>query len=368
MKKSRHSYGFARHARRGRQSRRVQIHSMLSATSVAAFAVTGAMVAVPTASAQEATENPALSTADGILAELERISRESESTSEKVTALDGDVAAKEAELREAEGALAQSESRVAAANDQMAALSPDISTYAKQRMRGNVVDPITTMLGASDAQDAIDRNSYVTQILRNKEMKISAASQARATAESETVTARKVTEEIAAHLADLNRQKDELNHRNDELSAQSDKVRAMVDALNPEQKALWVSKNNPITNGLDMLTGSSAAVDAALAQLGAPYEWGAAGPSAFDCSGLMVWAYQQIGKSIPRTSQAQLAGGTPVSRDQLQPGDIIGFYPGVTHVGMYIGDGKIVHASDYGIPVQVVSIDQGGPYQGAVRY
>ena len=81
----------------------------------------------------------------------------------------------------------------------------------------------------------------------------------------------------------------------------------------------------------------------------------------------MVWSYQQMGKSIPRTSQAQLAGGTPVPMDQLQPGDIVGYYPGVTHVGMYIGDGQVVHASTYGVPVAVVPLNS-MPVQGAVRY
>ena len=73
------------------------------------------------------------------------------------------------------------------------------------------------------------------------------------------------------------------------------------------------------------------------------------------------------GKTIPRTSQAQLAGGQSVTRDQLQPGDIVAYYPGATHVGMYIGDGQLVHASDYGIPVQVVPVDS-MPMVGASRY
>lgn len=112
---------------------------------------------------------------------------------------------------------------------------------------------------------------------------------------------------------------------------------------------------------------AAGAVQAALSKLGAPYSWGATGPDAFDCSGLIYWAYQQQGMTVPRTSQSQLAGGTPVSRDQLQPGDVVGYYPGVTHVGMYIGDGKLVHASDYGIPVQIVDVDS-MPWAGAVRF
>ena len=109
------------------------------------------------------------------------------------------------------------------------------------------------------------------------------------------------------------------------------------------------------------------AASAALSKLGAPYGWGAAGPDQFDCSGLMFWAYQQIGKSIPRTSQAQIAGGTSVPLEDLQPGDIVGYYPGVTHVGMYIGNGQVVHASTYGVPVQVVPL-KSMPITGTARY
>lgn len=126
--------------------------------------------------------------------------------------------------------------------------------------------------------------------------------------------------------------------------------------------------SRPSSSSVPAGSGSaSGAVQAALSKIGAPYSWGATGPDAFDCSGLIYWAYQQQGMTVPRTSQSQLAGGTPVSRDQLQPGDVVGYYPGVTHVGMYIGDGKIVHASDYGIPVQVVDVDS-MPWAGAVRF
>ncbi len=104
-----------------------------------------------------------------------------------------------------------------------------------------------------------------------------------------------------------------------------------------------------------------------MTKLGAPYGWGATGPSEFDCSGLVYWAFQQQGKTVPRTSQAQMDGGTPVSRAELQPGDVVGYYPGATHVGIYVGDGKLVHASDYGIPVQVVGVDS-MPFYGARRY
>lgn len=107
--------------------------------------------------------------------------------------------------------------------------------------------------------------------------------------------------------------------------------------------------------------------DVAMSKQGAPYVWGATGPSSFDCSGLTSWAYNQVGKSIPRTSGAQASGGTPVSLNALQPGDIISYYSGASHVAIYIGDGKIVHAVNEGTPVQVNDINY-MPINNAVRF
>jgi cell wall-associated NlpC family hydrolase len=107
--------------------------------------------------------------------------------------------------------------------------------------------------------------------------------------------------------------------------------------------------------------------DAAMSKQGAPYVWGAAGPNAFDCSGLTTWAHQQVGKSIPRTSSAQAAAGTPVSINALQPGDVVSYYSGASHVGIYIGDGKIVHALNEGSPVQVNDLHY-MPINNAVRF
>ena len=115
------------------------------------------------------------------------------------------------------------------------------------------------------------------------------------------------------------------------------------------------------------VSANQAVVDAAMSRQGSPYVYGAAGPNAFDCSGLVYWAHAQAGKSIPRTSQAQLAGGRPVSLNALQPGDVIGYYPGVTHVGLYIGNGMVVHASTPGTPVGVVPM-YSMPVVGAARF
>ncbi|MDV6278822.1 C40 family peptidase [Rhodococcus erythropolis] len=90
-------------------------------------------------------------------------------------------------------------------------------------------------------------------------------------------------------------------------------------------------------------------------KLGAPYVWGASGPDTFDCSGLMQWAYQQVGIDIPRTSQAQETSGERVALDALQPGDLV-FFSNGEHVGMYTGDGTVIHAPTSGDHVKFTPV------------
>ncbi len=110
------------------------------------------------------------------------------------------------------------------------------------------------------------------------------------------------------------------------------------------------------------------AVQAALTQVGAPYSWGGAAPGGFDCSGLVMWAFQQAGIALPHSSQALAHGGQPVSLSDLQPGDVLTFYSDASHAGLYIGDGLMVHSSTYGVPVRVVPMSSSGPIYDARRY
>jgi cell wall-associated NlpC family hydrolase len=109
------------------------------------------------------------------------------------------------------------------------------------------------------------------------------------------------------------------------------------------------------------------AVDTALAQQGKPYVWGGTGPAGYDCSGLTSSAYKAAGVTIPRTSKAQSTAGVHVDRAHLRPGDLIFFYDPVGHVGMYIGNGQMVHSSTYGQPVKVVPVDSMPGYNTARR-
>ncbi|WP_281846104.1 C40 family peptidase [Glycomyces algeriensis] len=105
-------------------------------------------------------------------------------------------------------------------------------------------------------------------------------------------------------------------------------------------------------------------VDFALDQIGEPYVWGSAGPNSWDCSGLMLGAYAEAGISLPHNAAAQWDMVAHISEDELQPGDFV-FYNGLAHVGMYIGNGLVVHAPNSTTVVKVVDLHHGNSYYGA---
>jgi cell wall-associated NlpC family hydrolase len=109
------------------------------------------------------------------------------------------------------------------------------------------------------------------------------------------------------------------------------------------------------------------AVWTALGQRGDPYVYGAEGPSAFDCSGLTQYSWGKAGESLPRTSRSQSTFGRAVSKSSLRPGDLVFFYSPVSHVGIYIGNGYIVHAPYSGDVVRTARLASMSSYAGARR-
>ena len=233
------------------------------------------------------------------------------------------------------------------------------------------VDPITTVISAKNPQSAIDRSAYLASRTKRTESTVEGLLHATEEAAAEHNRASRAAAQADFELGEMQSHKKDLDRQQEDLKKQTEGIRKQVDGLSDADRQRWIQKNGPLEVDMARITGINpagmAAVQAAMTKLGAPYGWGATGPSEFDCSGLVYWAFQQQGKTVPRTSQAQMGGGTPVSRAELQPGDVVGYYPGATHVGIYVGDGKLVHASDYGIPVQVVGVDS-MPFYGARRY
>ncbi|MGW0840320.1 NlpC/P60 family protein [Streptomyces sp. NPDC002787] len=111
---------------------------------------------------------------------------------------------------------------------------------------------------------------------------------------------------------------------------------------------------------------AAAAISYAYTKIGSPYVWGATGPNAFDCSGLTQAAYRSAGISLPRTTYSQINAGQRVARSELRPGDLVFFYSGISHVGIYIGNGQMIHAPNPSAPVRVAPLDE-MPFAGATR-
>ena len=140
---------------------------------------------------------------------------------------------------------------------------------------------------------------------------------------------------------------------------------ATAAAAQPAAKAAPAKEEPPAeTGGSDR---AAQAVAAAMAKVGSSYVWGTSGPNTFDCSGLTSYAYRQVGINLSRSSRAQWqSAGRKVSKSELRPGDLVFYYSPVSHVGLYIGGGKIVDAANPRSGVRVTSLDS-MPFTGARR-
>ncbi|MEV4555888.1 NlpC/P60 family protein [Kitasatospora sp. NPDC049285] len=144
----------------------------------------------------------------------------------------------------------------------------------------------------------------------------------------------------------------------DELAAAEAKAAADSRAQADTAQRASRDESRPDLGAVKATSGyAGAALAAATSKLGSWYSYGAAGPTTFDCSGLMQWAYAQAGVSIPRTSQAQAGAGTRIGSDisKAQPGDLIIYYGDMHHVGMYVGNGQVLHAPHTGAQVRYES-------------
>ena len=189
------------------------------------------------------------------------------------------------------------------------------------------------------------------------------------TREADKLAARRSATQVSA--AELAKTEKTLGKEKASVDAKLTEAKDLLGKLKAEERARMETASRssqprlPAAN-VPVSGRAAAAVNYALAQVGDAYVYGAAGPSAFDCSGLTMMAWAQAGVGLPHSSSAQMGSGTPVSSSSLQPGDLVFYYSPVSHVGIYIGGGRIVHAANPSSGVQVAGVFS-MPFSGAVR-
>ncbi|MEU9787834.1 NlpC/P60 family protein [Streptomyces phaeochromogenes] len=269
----------------------------------------------------------------------------------------------------------------------------ELGTFAAAQYRTGAAAPDTaSLLLADNPQDYFDQtqlmdrltsrqkqsvDDYVTQQTATTEKRQEASENletltrtqsslktSKADVQRKLATARdllsKLTTEEKARLAAIERQKrEEAQRRADELARQqaADAERRRQEAAQGTGTSTGTGTGSAAgTSG----SGSTAKADKALAfaraQIGKPYVWGASGPGSYDCSGLTQAAWKAAGVTLPRTTWDQVKAGTTVSVNSAQPGDLVFFYDDISHVGIYIGDGMMIHAPKPGAYVREESI------------
>jgi cell wall-associated NlpC family hydrolase len=347
--------------------------------------------------------------ADDALAKLNELSRQAEQTTEAMHSAQLDLNDKLAVQEAAEAKHAADAGALDSARSQLATFQTNVNRVAAAQYMGGRPDGMNALLTASSPQGLIDQMS-VQRVMaaeissqmksfREASAKATIAEQASARSAAEAKTA---AEQAAAVRADL-------QSKQSKLQVDIAIVKSQYEALTPNQREALAAMppgpppppppaplppNDPAILALappgiapppagavppppgippgDMappLGGGHGptVIQAALSRIGSPYSWGGSGPNAFDCSGLVQWAFQQAGISLPHSSQALANGGAPVSMDQMQPGDVVNYYSDASHTAIYIGDGMMVHASTYGTPVRVAPVDN-APIYNVRRY
>ncbi|MFF4502374.1 NlpC/P60 family protein [Streptomyces sp. NPDC001401] len=174
----------------------------------------------------------------------------------------------------------------------------------------------------------------------------------------------KLTAEEKARLAAIQKKKEEeAAQKAAELAKQQaaeEKAKAEAAAQQDQSGSSSTDSGSTSTSDSSYATKAEKALAFARAQIGKPYVWGATGPDSYDCSGLTQAAWKAAGVSLPRTTYDQVNAGTTVSLTDAQPGDLIFFYDDISHVGIYIGNGMMIHAPKPGAYVREESVYYGG--------
>ncbi|MFG3036003.1 NlpC/P60 family protein [Streptomyces sp. NPDC048330] len=264
--------------------------------------------------------------------------------------------------------------RLTAARAALAQGRAEAGRIAREQYQGrSELSSYVRLLFSPDAQSALDQGHLMARAARGRATAVTRLEAAERRADALASSSRKALDRrqglVAAQLK-----------RRDEVTATLREVEKLLAGLSPDQLARITELERVQTAGAqrelldsgvldDSLTPTSAGAEAlrfAVGEIGKPYEWGAEGPDSYDCSGLTQQAWAAAGREIPRTSQEQWATLPRVRLEELRPGDLVVYFPGATHVALYLGGGLVVQAPRPGGKVKVSPL-AANPLLGAVR-
>ncbi|MEW2247444.1 MULTISPECIES: C40 family peptidase [unclassified Streptomyces] len=339
--------------RRPKQPSRARV-TVLTTAAAAAVAI----------SAQAANAAPSEKPSkDEVKAKVDKLYEEAEQATEKYNG------AKEKQ-ESLQKEISTIQDNVARGQEELNELRDGIGQAAAAQYRTGTIDSSVQLFLSADPDSYLDKASTLDQLsgqqveaLRKIQEKQRQLAQERS--------------EAAAKLKDLAATRTELGKKKKEVQGKLAEAQKLLNSLTAAEKAALAAEDarasRSASDRVDLGNSkaasgrAAAAFSAAQSKLGSPYVYGASGPSSFDCSGLTSWAYAQAGVSIPRTSQAQANAGTRIySMSQLQVGDLVLFYGDLHHVGLYAGNGQVLHAPRTGTVVRYESINN-MPFQFGVR-
>jgi len=275
-------------------------------------------------------------------------------------------------LKAAEKQLRVIQDRVAAQQRSLDALQDEVGIYLTMAYRNAGVDETLQLLTSDDPRLFLDQATTLDQLstqqadaLRRLQLAKQELEQTKLTARQKLVEIDKVRDDLKAKEADVRKK---LQRANALLSRLTAAQRAALNTPSEPPPDSTTTQTTTAPSSVPASGRAKLAVNFAYAQLGKPYQWAADGPGSYDCSGLTMAAWRVAGVSLPHSSGMQYGYGTHVSQSQLQPGDLVFFYSPISHVGIYIGGGKMIHAPRPGDVVKITSISGSYmPYVGATR-
>jgi len=267
-------------------------------------------------------------------------------------------------LQDAERKFARAQKLAAAQQSNVSELQKSVGAFAANAYRNGGIDQTLQLVFSDDPEAFIARASDLDALSSREAGTLRKVVEARRELQANQTAA-------AQQLAVVEAQRKALATEKAEVEKNLRAAREVLNRLEAKDREAVsrasrgddrdLLKNLPLPN-----PRAARAIQFALAQLGDRYVWGASGPDGFDCSGLTMAAWRQAGVSLPHSSAQQYYSGDKIPRSELQPGDLVYFYSPISHVGIYIGNGKMVHAPNPSRRVEIAPIAE-MPYAGATR-